>query len=306
MKKSLKNYIFIALKGMAMGIADVVPGVSGGTVAFVSGIYEELLDAISNINIGLLKTLKKDGIKAAWEQGNGNFLLAVFIGVFCSIASLAKVMKWLLATQPILVWSFFFGLVLASIIYIFKQIQKWNLILFFILFIGFISGYLITVIPPLIGKETNYLFLVLAGSIAACAMILPGVSGAYILLLLGAYHLVIEAIANRDLKIIASIAIGGILGLITFSKGLKWLFSNFRNYTLATLTGIMLGSLNKIWPWKVTVSTYLDTSGNEKAWLEKSISPFSYDGDPQLIFAIGLAFLGFGLLFLMERMTNIK
>lgn len=291
---------------MAMGAADVVPGVSGGTIAFISGIYEELLNAISSININVLKTLKKQGFKAAWQQINGNFLLALFIGIFCSIISLAKAIKWLLATHPVLLWAFFFGLVLASVLYVVKQINKWNFKIVLVILLGAIAGYAITIFPPLVSEEVNYLFLLLAGAIAACAMILPGISGAYILLLLGAYSTVMEAIANKDLKIIASIGVGAVLGLIVFSKGLKWLFSHYKNYTLAALTGIMMGSLNKIWPWKLTVSTYINSHGKEKALLEQSISPFSYDGDAQLLFAIGLALIGFGLIFLMERIAIKK
>lgn len=306
MSRSLKNYVIIGLKGMAMGAADVVPGVSGGTIAFISGIYEELLNAISNINIDLLKTFKNGGFKAAWNQINGNFLLAIFIGIFCSIISLVKTIKWLLETHPILLWSFFFGLVLASVIYVAKQITSWNYQVFLIIIAGAIAGYAITIFPPLVSNEVNYVFLIIAGSIAACAMILPGISGAYILLLLGAYSTVMEAIANKDVKIIASVGVGAVLGLITFSKGLKWLFSNFKNYTLAALTGIMLGSLNKIWPWKFTISTYFNSHGKEKALLEQSISPFSYDGDAQLLPAIGLALVGFGLIFLMERIAVKK
>lgn len=291
---------------MAMGAADVVPGVSGGTIAFISGIYEELLNAISSININVLKTLKKQGFKAAWQQINGNFLLALFIGIFCSIISLAKAIKWLLATHPVLLWAFFFGLVLASVLYVAKQINTWNFKIVLVILLGAIAGYAITIFPPLVSEEVNYLFLLLAGAIAACAMILPGISGAYILLLLGAYSTVMEAIANKDLKIIASIGVGAVLGLIVFSKGLKWLFSHYKNYTLAALTGIMMGSLNKIWPWKLTVSTYINSHGKEKALLEQSISPFSYDGDAQLLFAIGLALIGFGLIFLMERIAIKK
>lgn len=289
-----------------MGAADVVPGVSGGTIAFISGIYEELLHAISSLNINVLKILKKQGIKAAWQHINGNFLLALFLGIFCSIVSLAKAIKWLLATHPVLLWAFFFGLVLASVLYVAKQISKWNFKVVFVILLGAIAGFAITIFPPLVSEEINYLFLLLAGAIAACAMILPGISGAYILLLLGAYSTVMEAIANKDLKIIASIGVGAVLGLIVFSKGLKWLFSHYKNYTLAALTGIMMGSLNKIWPWKLTVSTYINSHGKEKALLEQSISPFSYDGDAQLLFAIGLALVGFGLIFLMERIAIKK
>jgi putative membrane protein len=181
MSRKLKDYIVISLKGLAMGAADVVPGVSGGTIAFISGIYEELLSSISKINLGLFKTLRNEGFKAAWAQLNGGFLASLFLGIFISIVSLAKAIKWLLQNEAILLWSFFFGLVLASIIYIGKQVKKWNLKTIFIGALGIMFGYIITVIPATDATEINYLFLIFAGAIASCAMILPGISGSYIL-----------------------------------------------------------------------------------------------------------------------------
>jgi putative membrane protein len=306
MRRTTKDFIAIGLKGMAMGAADVVPGVSGGTIAFISGIYEELLTSISGINLSLLKALKKEGFKAAWTQANASFLLALFIGVFISFVSLAKTIKWLLENQPVLLWSFFFGLVLASILYIGKQVEKWNakIILFFILGISF--GYLITVLPATNVGNLNYLFLVFAGAIASCAMILPGISGSYILLLIGVYPLAMTAITDRDYKIIASIAVGVILGLLSFSRLLKWLFTNYKNQMLIVLTGIMLGSLNKVWPWKETVSEYINSHGVTKPLLEQSVSPFSYDGDAQLPMSILLAVIGFGLILIMEKLAVKK
>ncbi|MDB4198730.1 DUF368 domain-containing protein [Polaribacter sp.] len=306
MGRSLKEYIVIGLKGMAMGSADVVPGVSGGTIAFISGIYEELLESISNINFKLLKTLKSDGIKAAWKQVNGSFLLALFVGVSISIFSLAKTIKWLLENEPVLLWSFFFGLVLASIIYIGKQVETWNAKIIILFILGISFGYLVTVVSPTNVGEINYLFLVFAGAIASCAMILPGISGAYILLLLGAYPIVMTAITTKDYKIIAAVAMGIIIGLLSFARLLKWLFSNYKNQMLIVLTGLMLGSLNKVWPWKEAVSTYIDRHGVVKPLVEQSISPFSFDGDPKLMFAIILAFVGFGLILLMEKLAVKK
>jgi len=163
MGRSLKEYIVIGLKGMAMGAADVVPGVSGGTIAFISGIYEELLESISNINFKLLKILKSDGIEAAWKQVNGSFLLSLFVGVSISIFSLAKTIKWLLENEPVLLWSFFFGLVLASIIYIGKQVEIWNTKIIILFILGISFGYLVTVVPPTNVGEINYLFLVFCG-----------------------------------------------------------------------------------------------------------------------------------------------
>ncbi|MEZ7916258.1 MAG: DUF368 domain-containing protein [Polaribacter sp.] len=306
MGRSLKEYIVIGLKGMAMGAADVVPGVSGGTIAFISGIYEELLASISNVNFELLKTLKSDGIKAAWKQVNGSFLLALFIGIFISIISLAKTIKWLLENEPILLWSFFFGLVLASIIYIGKQISKWNTKAIIILIIGAFVAYYITTLNPLVTENSSLLFMFLAGSIAICAMILPGISGAFIMVLLGAYKPILSALNDRDYKTVATVFLGAIVGLLVFSKILKWMFTNYKNYTLAILTGFIVGSLNKIWPWKETLTWRINSHDLEVPFKQQSISPFSFDGDPKLMFAIILAFVGFGLILLMEKLAVKK
>jgi len=306
MVRKLQDYFVIGLKGMAMGAADVVPGVSGGTIAFISGIYEELLSTISNVNLSLLKTLKTSGIKAAWKQLNGSFLTALFLGIFVSIVSLAKVIKHLLESQPILLWSFFFGLVLASIIYIAKQITDWNFKAFLVLIIGAVLAYFITTLNPLVSENSSSLFVFLAGAIAICAMILPGISGSFILVLLGAYKPVLEAINNRDFKTILVFMAGAVVGLLTFSRVLKWLFKNHKNLTLALLTGFIIGSLNKIWPWKETLTWRINSRGVEVPFNQQSISPFSFDEDPQLIMAIAFAVLGFVLILGMEKLAIKK
>jgi putative membrane protein len=336
MSRKIKDYVIIGFKGMAMGAADVVPGVSGGTIAFISGIYEELLGSISNVNLGLFKTLKKEGFQTAWKQLNGNFLLSLFLGIFISIISLAKAIKYLLENEPILLWSFFFGLVLASIIYIAKQISKWNFISVIILILGAFLAYYITTLNPLVSENSSSLFILLAGAIAICAMILPGISGSFILVLLGAYKPVLDALNDRDFKTILIFMAGAVVGLLSFSKVLKWLFANYKNYTLAVLTGFIIGSLNKIWPWKLTQSVFDKSSSsvvqfkdvsnlgslsvyqnqlndfeNYKVALEKSISPFQYSEvnlgvDSQLIPAIILAIVGFGLILLMEKLAVQK
>ena len=306
MSRSTRDYIIIGLKGMGMGAADVVPGVSGGTIAFISGIYEELLTSISNVNFGLLKTLKKEGFKAAWKQLNGAFLASLFLGIFISIVSLAKTIKYLLENEPVLLWSFFFGLVVASIVFIGKQVENWNYKFLFLAMFGVAFGYIITIASSTTLTEINYLFLVFAGAIASCAMILPGISGSYILLLMGVYPIVMTAITNRDFTIISAIGIGVILGLLLFSRLLKWLFKKYKNQMLVVLTGLMLGSLNKVWPWKTTISTYLNSHGETKPLLEQSISPFSFNGDPKLIMSIVLAIIGFFLIIGMERVAQLK
>lgn len=306
MKKTIKDYIVIGLKGMAMGAADVVPGVSGGTIAFISGIYEELLGSISNINISLFKTLKNEGFVKAWNQLNGNFLASLFIGMLISLLSLAKVISWLLDTKPVLLWSFFFGLVLASIIYIAKQITRWSIVSISLLIGAAVLAYYITTLNPLISENTSPFFIFLAGAIAICAMILPGISGSFILVLLGAYKAVLDAVNSRDLVTITTFMVGCLTGLLIFSKVLKWLFANYKNITLATLTGFIIGSLNKIWPWKKVLTYRTNSHGEQVPFNEASISPFSYEGDPQLLYAFLLALLGFSLILLLEKLAVKK
>lgn len=306
MSRKIKDYIIIGFKGMAMGAADVVPGVSGGTIAFISGIYEELLGSISNVNLKLFNTLKKEGLKAAWKQVNGNFLLSLFLGIFISVVTLAKAIKYLLENEPILLWSFFFGLVLASIIYVAKQITKWNFISVLLLLLSSFLAYYLTTLNPLVNENSSLLFLFLAGAIAICAMILPGISGAFILVLLGAYKTILTAVDDRDLKTIATVGLGAIVGLLSFSKILKWLFSNYKNYTLAALTGFIIGSLNKIWPWKETLTWRTNSHGVKVPFNQVSVSPFSFEVDPQIPFAVLLALIGFLLILLMEKLAIKK
>ena len=289
-----------------MGAADVVPGVSGGTIAFISGIYEELLSSISNVNLGLFKTLKNEGFKAAWAQLNGGFLASLFLGIFISIVSLAKAIKYLLENEPILLWSFFFGLVLASIIYIAKQIKKWNILSFIVLIIAAFLAYYITTLNPLVSENSSHIFIFIAGTIAICAMILPGISGSFILVLLGAYKPVLNALNNKDIKTVLIFMAGAIVGLLTFSRILKWLFKHYKEITLACLTGFIIGSLNKIWPWKETLTWRTNSHGVEVPFNQQSVSPFTFDGDAQLIMAVALAFVGFVIILGMEKLAVHK
>jgi putative membrane protein len=304
MKRSFKDYFVIGLKGLAMGAADVVPGVSGGTIAFISGIYNELIDSINEFNFSKIKMLKTDGLQATFKAVNGYFLLSLFTGIGISVLSLAKLFKYLLETHPILVWAFFFGLVLASILFIAKQITKWNTINIILLLIGVGVAYYITIIPAMGSVNNSPLFLILAGALAICAMILPGISGAFILLLLGAYKPALDAIHNHDIKKIAFLAIGAIVGLLSFAKVLKWLFNHYKNATLAILTGFVIGSLNKIWPWKKVLKTVI-IDGKTKILQEKSISPFVVENN-HLMIAILLAVIGFSLIIILEKLGNNK
>jgi len=302
--RKLFDYVLITLKGIAMGAADVVPGVSGGTIAFISGIYEELISSINNINLDLFKTLKKEGFKTAWKQLNGNFLVALFLGIFISLFSLAKFLSWLLENEPILLWSFFFGLVTASIFLVGKEIKNWNFISVMVLLLGAALAFFITTLPP--SENVNSLpFLFLSGALAVCAMILPGISGAFILVLLGSYKTILDAVHERDIKMVATVAIGAVFGLLSFARLLKWMFKNYKNTTLALLTGFILGSLNKIWPWKKVLETKV-FDDKIIPIKENSVSPFSFEGDPQLMLAIILAVVGFSLIFILERVASKK
>ena len=298
----------ISLKGMAMGAADVVPGVSGGTIAFISGIYEELIESLNNINSAAFKELKSKGFKHTWDKLNGAFLLALMSGILTSIFSLAKGVEWFLEHHPILLWAFFFGLVAASIVYISKQIKAtlWDLAglkVFLAITIGGSMAYFITTLNPVEASDSN-LFLFFAGALAICAMILPGISGAFILVIIGAYGPVLEAISNRDIKTILVIGAGTIVGLLSFSKLLKWLFKTYHQLTLAVLTGFMIGSLNKIWPWKVALTYRMNSKEMEVPLIEKNISPFNYEGDPQFLQAIGLMLFGFLIILFLEKIGN--
>jgi putative membrane protein len=302
--RNFLQYFFITLKGLAMGAADVVPGVSGGTIAFISGIYEELITSINNINLSLFKTLKKNGFQAFWKQLNGNFLVALFTGIFISVFSLAKGISWLLVNQPILLWSFFFGLVVASIFFVGKSLERWNMVAVVMFVLGAAIAYYITTLPP--AENTESLpFLFFSGALAICAMILPGISGAFILVLLGSYKVILDAVHEKDFKIVATVGLGAIFGILSFAKLLKWMFSHYKDLTLAVLTGFILGSLNKIWPWKKVLETKIF---DDKVIIiqDQSISPFAFDGDNQLLFAIMLALIGFSLIFILEKLASKK
>ncbi|NOY47228.1 MAG: DUF368 domain-containing protein [Chlorobi bacterium] len=300
MQRRFIDYLIISFKGLAMGAADAVPGVSGGTIAFISGIYEELIATISNVNIPLFKTLFKQGIKAFWKQLNGNFISALLIGIVISFVSFMRLAKYLIEFHPILIWSFFFGLILASIYFVGKQITKWNTATIIAVIIGTIAAYYITTLPSLTDNESS-LFLFIAGGIAICAMILPGISGSFILVILGAYKTLSDAIHDFDFKKLALFVFGALVGLLSFSRVLKWLFKHYHNITLAILTGFILGSLNKIWPWKEVLSWRTNSKGVEIPFLEQSISPFSFNGDNQLAFAIVLMIIGFFTIILLEK-----
>lgn len=305
MQRRLFDYLIISLKGIAMGAADAVPGVSGGTIAFVSGIYEELINTISNVNASLFKTLFNEGFKIFWKKLNGNFIIALLSGIIISFISFMRIAKYLMEYHPVLIWSFFFGLIIASIYFIGKQITKWNIATILTLILGALAAFYISKLPSAVANENPW-FLFLAGAIAICAMILPGISGSFILIILGAYKTLSDAIHDFDFKKIAIFTTGAIIGLLSFSHVLKWLFKHYHNITLALLSGFIFGSLNKVWPWKETITWHTNSKGLKSPLLEESVSPFNFDGDNQIIFALILMLLGFITIFILEKIGAKK
>ena len=285
-----------------MGAADVVPGVSGGTIAFITGIYEQLINSISSFDHLLIKKLFKGDIRSVWRQINGDFLLSLFIGIGVSVLTLMRLANYLLENTPILLWSFFFGLVLASILYIGKQIDRWKLVNVLAMLLAVVTAFYITKLTPADGTD-DLVYVFFCGMIAISAMILPGISGAFILVLMGTYATVTKAVSEFDLKLIAVFGSGAIIGLLSFSKLLKWSFKHHRNLVLAILTGFIAGSLNKIWPWKSVLETRM-INGKEKVIGEESVLPWNYDGESNMFLAIAMAVIGFILIFALEYFSD--
>lgn len=283
-----------------MGAADVVPGVSGGTIAFIVGIYEELINSIKSINTENLRLLFRGQFRSFWEGINANFLLSIVLGIGISIFSLAKIITYLLVNQPILVWAFFFGLVLASTWFVAKEIKQWQVKTAISFVIGAVLAYYITVATPA-ETPTHPLFIFLCGAIAICAMILPGISGSFILVLLGKYFYIMEAVKSFRITVMLTFMAGAVIGITTFSRVLSFALRRFHDATIALLSGFMLGSLNKVWPWKETIETYTDSHGVVKPLVEQNIAP-----NTQVIEAVGLMILGFTLVYALEKLSTRK
>ena len=302
------RYIVLALKGCAMGMADVVPGVSGGTIAFISGIYEELLDSIRSVDATALRLLLRFRLAEFWRHINGRFLLPVLLGIAVAIFSLARLMTYLLTNHPIAIWSFFFGLIVASALLVARQIGRWDWRTVLAFAVGAAAAWWITVATP---AETpdDWWFVMLSGAIAICAMILPGISGAFILLLLGKYQYIMHAVGEFDIPVIAVFVIGAAAGIISFSHLLSWLLKHWHDVTVAVLMGFMVGSLNKVWPWKETVETYLDSHGVAQPLVQNNIAPGTFEqltGQPSLLVqAILLGIVGFLVIYGLELVARM-
>ncbi len=295
----MKSYLSFFFKGLAMGAANVIPGVSGGTIAFITGIYQRLIDSLKSFDLNALRLLVAGDFKVFVAKTDLYFLIALFSGIGISILSLAKLLEYAFVNHEILTLAFFFGLIVASILGVGKQISKFNPANVMALIIGVLVAAGIAFLPPA-EPNASFIYLSVCGAVAICSMILPGLSGSYILLLMGNYVLVMQGISTLNFSILVPIALGCILGLVLFSRLLSFLFKNYQDFTVSILTGFVAGSLAIIWPWKDTQYLLLE-SGKEKAvgyqWYLPEIGS-------QFWIALALMLVGFLLVWLMEKYAN--
>ncbi|MFT7229655.1 MAG: putative membrane protein [Bacteroidia bacterium] len=318
----MKDTIKIVLKGAAMGVAEVIPGVSGGTLAFITGIYERLLSAISSINVDLIKLWKTDGFKAVWARIDGYFLGRLLAGMAIGFILGLKLIVGLLQSHPVHIWSFFFGLILASIPLIGKQVKKWGGLEIVLLILGSALVYWITIAAPSQGSE-HLAMVFLAGVLGVSALMLPGLSGSFVLLLLGMYTIMVPAIEEfthhpfgPETTIIFVFALGMLVGLLSFAKVLTFTFRKYPNPTMALLTGFLIGSLNKVWPWQHVIETRVNSKGNEVVLFSESVLPstfselpvdnFLYGNDSHVFVSIVIMALAIGIVFSMDKFSVVE
>lgn len=310
------RHLFLFLKGMLMGAADLVPGVSGGTIALITGIYKELLESINSFSWNTLKNIKKEGLTDVWKKLNGFFLLTVFGGIITSILLLSQILEWFIINEPIGLWSFFFGLLIASIVYLIKTDLSLNISSLLYLCLGAVFSFLSTQLQGT-REDFSLWYLFISGFIGVSAMILPGLSGAYILFVMGVYQTILSNVRQAQellfdfnqaklfavVSVLGVFVLGMIFGIKVFSKILTWLLKLYPKQIMAVLIGLMIGALHKVWPWQKEI--IIDSS----SIIEKKIAvfPSSYEGgDPQIIKALILMFLGFIILFILERNKSIQ
>lgn len=294
-----RNSMALFAKGFCMGASDVVPGVSGGTMALILGIYEELIQSIKALDGELLRMVLKGHILQALQTAPIRFLLPLGMGILTAIFTLAKGLSWLLETHPIAIWSFFFGLVLASAIMVGRRIEEWTLPPFISLLISAIGAYVLVALVPVNTPETLS-FIFLCGAIAICAMILPGISGSFILVLLGKYHFILDAVGRLDILVLSVFTAGTATGILLFVRLLNWLLKHYNQITMAALTGLMIGSLRKIWPWKSMTGHAID--GTESSTIIVNIFPHQLDAE--VMIALGLALSGGLVVLLLQRLAE--
>lgn len=299
--RSMRDYAGIGLRGFAMGVCEIIPGVSGGTMAFILGIYEEMIDSIKGVSDpNVLKALTKFNIKELLRLLNWQFLISLVLGMGLAIISLAGLLGWILERYPVYLWSFFFGLVLASVLLVSKRVPRWTPKLYLMAVIGVIFAWVMVGLVPAETPDTWW-FLILSGALAISAMILPGVSGSFVLVLLGKYETVLAAasVSHPDVKTLIFIAIGALIGLVTFAQVVSWLFKRYPSTTIATLIGLMLGSLRKLWPWKESLDFIESHSAPANIWPSMSVNgSFNFEVVLALLFAV----LGIAAIILIERL----
>lgn len=311
-ERTIVEYIGLVLRGVCMGASDIVPGVSGGTMAFILGIYEELINSIKSVgDPQFLRAVVRLQVKKAIDLINLPFLLAVGAGIGLAILTLAASLEHWLETQPILVWSFFFGLVVASVITVSRRINQWENELIGMLILGTFLAYMIVGLVPVQTPE-SWWFLLLTGAIAICAMILPGISGSFLLVLMGKYEFVLGAVNDRDIISLGFVAIGAAVGIVLFAQVISWVFARYHDAAIAFLTGLMIGSLRKIWPWKTDVDWLRDAAGEfvlnsdglRIVTVQESFLPSLGNADDRLLIALGLALVGIVAVLLIDRLGS--
>ena len=295
----MKSKVYLFFKGVAMGAADIVPGVSGGTIALITGIYEELIESIKNINLRLFKTLFTKGFKTFWHDLNGNFLLTLALGIMSSILLLAQFISYLLLNHEFKIWGFFFGLILSSGILIYREVNNISSSSLTYLFLGILIASIISISGPTT-TPNNYFFIFLTGSIAICAMILPGISGSFILLLLSKYEFIINSIKDFKFDVLIVFALGCIFGLLLFSRFLSYLFLNYKDYVLSLLSGFLFGSLLKVWPFKTIIETRINSDGIKEAFVTRPALP-NIGNIEEIIFFIIFSIVGYLLIYFLQK-----
>jgi len=299
--RSFPDYIVLSVKGFCMGASDVVPGVSGGTMAFILGIYEELIDAIKSFDLKSLQFLVILKFRPLLDRISWQFLLAVGIGIFAAIFTLSSLLSWLLQNRPVFIWSFFLGLILASVLSVSRRVEAWRILTWLCLVGGTLGSYFLVGLVP-VSTPNDYWFLFLCGAVAICAMILPGISGSYILVLLGKYQYVLDAVNHRDFLVLGLVAAGACVGIIAFSRILGWLLKNYHDLMVATLTGLMIGSLRKVWPWKETLESVIDLHGQMVPLVQSNILPGQWNGE--VLAALSLMVAGLLAVLFLDRLGN--
>jgi putative membrane protein len=298
-----RKYIRLFLTGFAMGSADIVPGVSGGTVAFIAGIYEDLVASIKTLSGRVLALGLKGDIRGAIAAIPFGFLIPLALGLGIAVFSLANALSYLLVNYPVHLWSFFFGLILASVVIVRRRVQVWSIGRFVSLVAAAIAAYLIVGAVP-VETPNTYPAIFLSGSIAICAMILPGISGSFLLVIMGKYQQILAAVTQRDFLTLGVFLLGAAIGIALFSRVVSWLFARHHDVVVAGLIGLMLGSLRKVWPWKETILTRIDSHGVAVPVVERNILPTAVDGS--LFLAIGLFVLGLVLVVYLERLAGVE